>query len=374
MKKINILLVLASVMLASCAKDTTVDQTADGSIKKTIFATIQNEDDSRVQINENAQTVWTEGDQITVIGPNTYARYKFNGVTGDRAGSFELAENYASRPGAPIDRFATYYALSSTDGFVNYANTTELSNDNEVLATFPSVQNYLENSYGTKANVMAGGSKDGNSYFFQNICAYLRVSLTGSKKVQRLELVGNDNEPISGKTYFNITDVQKPAFRWEGGAVKSVRVECPEEGVQLSDDPVDFYFAIIPTSFTEGFSVLVTFTDGSVFPLSTSKSITLMRNRIRPMSPKSTEGGDWKTAYIYHKGTVAATPQVGGGAYTVGTISWGDNSAVQISDRTNDYVYADGKDKHTISVQVMGATSLTLGHMTGVEKVDLSNF
>ena len=82
-------------MLASCAKDTTVDQTADGSIKKTIFATIQNEDDSRVQINENAQTVWTEGDQITVIGTHPYARYKFNGVTGDRAGSFELSVNYA---------------------------------------------------------------------------------------------------------------------------------------------------------------------------------------------------------------------------------------------------------------------------------------
>lgn len=374
MKKMSLFLLLASVMLAACTKDTVVDQETDNALRKSIFATIVNEDDSRVQINENMQTVWTEGDHITVIGPNVYARYKFNGVTGDRAGSFELAEDYKSRPGAPIDRFATFYAISSTDGFVNYANTTELSNKNEVLATFPSVQTYLENSYGTKANVMAGASNDGNSYFFQNICAYLRISLTGSKKVSRLELVGNDDEVVSGKTWFNITNVNTPAFRWEDGALKSVRIDCPEEGVQLSDDPVDFYFALIPTKFAEGFSVLVSFTDGTVFPLSTSKSITLLRNRIRPMSPKSTEGGDWKTAYIYHKGNVVAYPQVGGGAYTVGSISWGDNSAVQLSDRSEDYVYADGKPKHTISIQVIGATSLTLSHMTGIEKIDLSNF
>lgn len=373
MKKIYLFMLLTSVMLASCAKDTTVDVEPTDTNPNTIFATIEHSDNSRVQINEKVQTVWTEGDHITTMGPGIYSRYKFNGKTGDRAGSFELAENYIETKDAVMSRLNAHYAVYSTDDYIDYGTTT-VENTSFAVATFPTVQTHVEGTYDPTANVMAGTSEDGKSFVFQNVSAYLRVSFTGTKIVKRLELQGNNEETIAGRTYFDLADINNPKFRWEVGSSKSIILECGDKGVQLSNEPTEFMFALIPTTFTKGFTVLVTFTDGTVFSITATKEIQLMRNHIRPMAVSGTEGSVDNSIYIYHKGEVVAMPQITGGASTTGTISWGDGGTALVGRSTADYVYQDGKPKHTITVQVTAAASMTMSHMVGVEKIDLSNF
>lgn len=370
MRTIKLFLLAASVMLAACAKDVNLESANEAS-NETILASIENTPNTRVQINEHVQTVWTEGDFITVFGPGVYRRYDFTGKTGDRAGLFTASTNYGATNGPS---FYDYFAVYSPDEGISYKGLEV--GDNEVAVTFPVEQHYIAGSYGTKANVMAGRSLDaaGKSFSFQNMCAYLRVSLTGVKSVKRLELMGNNDEIIAGLTYFNRSNANTPGFRWVDNYSKSVKLECGEDGVQLSETPAEFHLACVPTNFTKGISVVVTFTDGTVYPISGNRVLDLQRNHIRPMAVIDTKNSDGSVAYIYHKGTVAAAPQIIGGAQITGAISWGDNNSVSIGNVSGDYVYADGKEKHTISIHVFGAASLSLDHMTGIEKIDLSHF
>ena len=93
MKNMNLFVLLALVMLTACAKDTNLGEDKDLT-HDTIYASIENKEDSRVQIDENVKTVWTEGDEITIFGDGQYARYKFDGKTGDRVGSFTKSMSF----------------------------------------------------------------------------------------------------------------------------------------------------------------------------------------------------------------------------------------------------------------------------------------
>lgn len=367
MKKMNILLLLALVMLAACSKDNTaIDQPVKLAEGK-IYATIENDEDSRIQLNDQMQTVWTEGDKIVVFGPTSYARYAYDGKTGDRAGSFTKTDDFTAANG----KFKKFYALASTDSYVDFMTTSATAE--EIIATFPDHQNYISGSYGAGANVMIGSSDDGTTFAFKNLSAYLRVSLTGTKKVSHIELAGNSDEIIAGKAYFKYDDLYNPSYRFETGYSRTIRLDCGDEGVQLSEvEPTEFTFAMIPTTFNKGFSILVCFTDGSVFPQSTTKTIKFDRNRISPMKVVSTEFSDWQKIYIYHSGLTIAAPQIGG-AFVSGSIHWGDDNYSTLGTSV-DYNYTDGNPSHTVSIQAIGGTSLNLNHLDGVTKIDLSNF
>ncbi|MBQ5353766.1 MAG: hypothetical protein IIU64_05035 [Alistipes sp.] len=53
----------------------------------------------------------------------------------------------------------------------------------------------------------------------------------------------------------------------------------------LSSTPTDFYFTMLPVEFTDGFTVKITCTDGTVMTKSTSKKIKINRNEIQAMEP-----------------------------------------------------------------------------------------
>lgn len=367
MKRVYLVL-LSSVILTACTQDKTTDVEPSAMGLNKIYATIEAPEESRVQLNDQLQTVWNKGDEITVFGINEYSRWTFDGETGDRSGSFTKKENYT----AVADKFDKYYAITSTDGYIDYEATT--ASRDEMIVHFPEAQNYVPGSYGSNANIMLGSSADGNSFDFKNVSGYLRVSLTGDKVVERVEVFGNNGETLSGRTIFNYKNVSNPKFRWETGAFDRVYVDCGE-GVQLSEEPTDFTLALIPQRFDMGFTICVRFTDGTVFPKTTSKAITIQRNRISPMKVTATNLTDWQKAYIYHTGPSIAFPQVKvGDMFPSGCIYWGDDIVSNLSDAEGDYVFKDNKASHTVTVQSMGANTLQLSHCTGVTKIDLSNF
>ena len=76
-----------------------------------IYASIASTE-TKVQLNDLKQTVWTEGDQIYVIGPDIYAVYQFDGKTGDRSGSFTKV-GWGTPPGTYGVYFDQYYAVYS---------------------------------------------------------------------------------------------------------------------------------------------------------------------------------------------------------------------------------------------------------------------
>ncbi len=373
MKKIYILSLMISVFFASCSKDNSaVDKTPEVAQNK-IYASI-GDLETRVQLNTELQTVWNEGDEITVMGPGIYSQWSFDGKTGDRTGSFSNVESYDPN----VEKFTKYLAVYPAHGNLDYDATTAIKS--EVIVNLPAEQKYVKGSYSPGANVMLGTSSDGNAYMFNNISSYLRLSLVGQKVVKKIQLLGNSKEFLAGRLFINSDNNSANLHADDASNSKTITLDCGE-GVQLSDTPEDFYIVLPPVNLAKGFSIVVEFTDGTLFSKYRANQIAFYKNTIHPMDVLNVDPSDEdRYIYIYHSGDRVAFPRVlfAEGVPTAGSVNWDDGKAemlpTDLEEELIDHVYTDGKPSHTISVQISDANIFTLGHCTGVSRVDFSNF
>lgn len=359
-----IFLVLSAIMVIACTQRE-VDDVFSNEEGDKIYASIMDAE-TKVQLNELKQTVWTAGDQIYVIGPDHFGGYIFDGNTGDRSGSFTRFGE-GTPPNQQGYYFDQYYAIYS-----NYKSFGAYANGNGVIfAELPQVQRYLDNSYGLSANTMVATSQDGINFSFKNILGYLRLSLIGDKKVRSIALQGNNNEIISGIFYFNLGDIYTRT--WYNSMSNSIVLDCTEEGVQLSETPKEFYMVVPPVAFQKGFTISVNFTDGTYCPQSTSRSLEIEANTIHHMATLSTLDSDWAIMNIYHTGNKISYPILTGETSRTGTINFGDGRSDMLGGR---YVheYNDGNPSHTVTVKAKGAYGFVIYGCEGISKIDLSNF
>lgn len=332
-----------------------------------IYASIDNfeSSDTRVELNNKKQTVWTEGDEILVFH-NSYIRgYTFDGKTGDRSGSFTHTSNY----GAPSDNFKVYdqyYAVHlPLTTYGKYSDNTPA-----FYTTIPATQSYKQDSYGVGTNALLGTSDDGVNFKFKNVFGYLRLGITGSKAVKSIEISGNSNETIAGDLAFN---KEAKITSWYQNQSTSITVDCGD-GVQLTDEPTYFYVTLPTMTFASGISLTINFSDDTIFPQSTSKSITIERNTIQPMATFDTGGEiEWQTVTIEHTGSTISAPYLFGSSAITGYIYWGDDNMSDIN-TLESYVYNDGIDSHTVTVKTVNATSFLIENCVGISEIDLTNF
>ena len=367
MRKLFIIALL-STMWVACSKDQTASDEQMGA--PTIYASIEEPSTSRVQLNEQKQTVWTAGDEIIIYEPDQLTLWRFQGETGDRGGTFQRVGKYGVPDNYASVGFQGHNALFSSQSLVSYGADAQ---GGLIFTQIEATQTYEPHSYGVKANLMFGHSDDGSSYSFMNLLGYLRLSLTGAKKVQKIELWSNDNEQmLAGIVYFSPNSPTQ--LMWSQNFAYTLTLDCGE-GVQLSSQPTDFYFAMKPDVLANGITVQVYFTDGSFIPKTTGKSITIERNAIQPMATFSTgDNLEWQTTYIWHTGNYIAAPRILYYPSTpaTGIIEWGDGST-SMANMEQDHDYTDGKPSHTVVVKSSNAVGLSIEGLKGVTKIDLSN-
>ena len=352
--------------ICSCVQDATEDILVNVESEDSIYAII--EDDSRVELTKSHQMVWTKSDYIYVYGPDIRKRYKFNGNTGDKGGTFTLNNTYS-----PLStNINCYYAASSpyTGGY-GITSSGRLRLYSPASGTF--TQKYDPVNGTTKnVNIMFGASDDGQNFSFKGIMGYLMISLTGEKIVKSVELFNNSGENIAGRYYFYVDAPETVYWYSNSNPQPTILLDCGD-GVQLSDTPTHFYFAIKPMTLTEGATVNVTFTDGTTFVQSTSKSIVIERNTIQPMKAISTSNVVYQQLNITYEGSVFTMPTVAGETSLSGYIDLGDGSTLLLNQFTS-YEYTDAKTSHTVSIKLRNASSFQMDGCDGVTEIDLSNF
>ncbi|MBR5464958.1 MAG: membrane lipoprotein lipid attachment site-containing protein [Alistipes sp.] len=356
----TLLLAFAVFVLAACSKDTT--ETPDLSTDK-IYASILPTDATRVELNANKQTVWTAGDYIVVPGPADMRLYQFDGQTGDRNGTFTYRGTYN------VTNYATDYVFDRYYAYLRQETVSlgRLNNGTPVLfMDANSVQHYKKGSYGATDNLIVGASDDGKNFSFQNVLGYLRLSITGDKAVKSITLTGNNEEPIAGQIYCPISDI--PNAYWYQKE-STITLDCGT-GVQLTDSPTEFYIVVPPVTFSKGFTVVLTFTDGSTYLKSTSKAVTIARNMIQPMKNFATNGEvQQQVVTIEHTGSWIAAPLL---KNAMGSIEWGDGTTSLLDELTS-FTYTDGAASHTITIKATNVTTVELTNCTGITKLDVSN-
>lgn len=340
------------------------EESSLGNIEK-IHATIE-DDGTRVQLNSKVQTVWNRGDEIIAFQPGGLVYwYQFKGNTGARSGELHkyAQSGFSTDPG-----FDRNYALYPAGAFMAVAY---VGNELALLADFPSVQKYIKDSYGIGSNILVASSDDPDEYRFRNMSAFLRLNLTGSKKVSEITLKGNGSEILAGSFYYLLSDMLN--YSWYEASSYELKLDCGN-GVQLGDAPVAFHFSLMPVKFSKGITVTITFTDGTQVVKRTSKAVELSRNDLLPMAVVDTGTADWHTIEIEHSTDSFEIPVLSGGTSLVGFIHWGDGNQSALGEWSGTYLYWDNLSSHTVTVKSDGAYLVEFPSLRGVSEINFSNF
>ncbi len=275
MKKI-LLFAAVATLFAACTKDATNDL-APAKPTDTFYASI-GEDDSRVQLNEQMQTVWTEGDRVSVFNKTTgNRRYKFTGKTGDRTG--ELSYMNGGTTGSTISQVVAVYPYNSANAISVYGS--------KITTTIPARQTYCKDSYSIGSSIMVAWSKT-EKLSFHNVMGWIRIALTGYETIKTITLQGNNNELVAG----GATIKSDMSVEIATGGTKMITLDCGD-GVALSKEkPTYFYIALLPQTFENGLSVIATDADGGCMYLKCDDKISVKRNSIIPTTLKLYEKDD----------------------------------------------------------------------------------
>lgn len=327
------------------------------------------EEETRVELNDDQKTIWSEGDQVVRFGTDILELWEYTGLTGEDTNRFSfvgdlpILEDY--------DYNDKYYVFYSYDSFLEVTYTPD---GPEVLHEVATIQDYEPNTYDPKSSVMVAESTDGESFSLSNLVGYIHLPLTGDKTIENIILIGNNDETLGGRRSFLMTDPEQ-AY-WEDDSQKAIGIVC-NEGVTLTQEATDFYITLMPTIFNKGFSMRITFSDGTFETLSTDQKMTVERNKILHLNEVSTSPGSKpdsaQTITIKHKGDMVAFPILDS-AYI---ILWGDENSNVVeyySDFFGSYVYDDGLSSHTITICSNSAKTFEINSCSGITEIDFSQF
>ena len=238
-----------------------------------------NEADTKVYLDENIKILWNADDRISIFNKSTLnQQYRFDGETGENAGTFHRVPNDYFGAGNDLDYICSIYP---------YQESATISNSEILTLTLPEEQTYQEKSFGQGANTMVSITDD-KLLKFKNMGGYLALKFYGDDvSVSSIRLVGNNGEPLSGKATIQLPFGTNPELEMASTAGKSIFLKC-EEPVQLGttkDDATIFWMVVPPTDFTDGFTLLVSNPDGDVFIKETHSHLTIDRNGVLRIAP-----------------------------------------------------------------------------------------
>lgn len=237
-------------------------------------------EDTRTYIDDANSLRWHEGDLITLFyGDTQNLKYRFNGNTGDNSGTFSYVDEGAQNVGDVINHLYAVYPYNE--------DIAMDSTDDRIIVRIPNVQHYAQNSFGRDANVMAAKADKSSEPLmsFRNCCGYLKLQIYGSSTISHIELRGNNSEILAGAAYLSFAEDGVPEMVVYDGDT-TISLNCGE-GVTLSDNaasPTEFWFALPPTTFSDGIEATIYDVDGNAYRQSTTNKVEIVRNTIQPMS------------------------------------------------------------------------------------------
>ncbi len=276
-------LLLAALLVVGCSAndsigDTFINDPATKVYKAGFEGIFPEGQETRTYFDDALKLHWNAGDHLSIFKTTLNQEYKFNGSEGATSGEFSLVGSGGSDGASLPADYAVY----------PYSTGTSISSSGEITLSLPSVQKYVEGSFGPGANTMVAVTKDKEDDFlaFKNVGGYLVLKLYGSGSVKSVTLAGNNGEKIAGKAVVSVSYGSDPVTVMDDSASGTIMVNCGE-GVALASTAAQaksFWFVVPPVTFSGGFTFTITGSNGATIKKSTSKSRTITRNVQNSMS------------------------------------------------------------------------------------------
>lgn len=291
MKKIAFMLALSVAVLVSCQKN---EETALVLENEVFTASVESFDaQTKTSMTQDRQVVWSQDDRLAIFQGSTLAdEYKVTDAgEGNTNATFILVTDNSEvngdfSAGVEVPRNIAFYPYAS--GLSITASTIDDEGTSYKITGYelPETQYYAAGSFGNGAFPMTAvtSSMSDHNLKFRNLLGAMKLRLKGTQTVKSIKVEGKNNEKLSGAAVItayatNLT----PAITMAETAGTSVTLDCGD-GVRLNESTAtDFFIALPPVLFSQGFTVTVTDDASQTYTFSADVANTVLRSSILTM-------------------------------------------------------------------------------------------
>ena len=248
---------------------------------------ISEEDSQKGEFVIHARTEGGEDTKTSLSGLGTDGMYHALWAAGDvitvYADGSTVPGDFTLTSGAGTDR-ATFSGATAGSSFIGFYPSSMIAAEgwqsNVLTINLPQEQAYAAGTFapGTFPMIAVGSA---SNLTFKNLCAILKVSITGEEQVNSIEFKPADaSKIVSGKATVQTNyGGGSPQLVMAAGGANTVTLNCG--AVQLNaTTPTDFYLVIPAGTYTGGFSLDIKTFHGTITK-TTTQDITFERSQLR---------------------------------------------------------------------------------------------
>lgn len=339
MKTTRILsLAAAALTLAACGNEEFIENNPGNEAAKPEFMTFTASAPQTRTLLDGLNVHWVEYDEIAIWdGSGAYQKFMVDAESIN--GSEATFTGPVLVPGADYTAFYPLIAVESMDA-------------TSITFNLPAEQTAVA---GTFANQLApslakatGGSTD---LVFENLCALVKFTVPADMAGEGIFTLvgGNGTDALAGKYWVEYsTGNQTPGFERTNRVTLKGNFEAGK----------DYYFVVLPSTLTKGFSLLYEDSKSKLYRKATGKSVTLTAGRILNLGMLAS--ADFEKAVV---------KEIYAGLGSGGTATANADGTVTLSDDDLSALAA----MTTLELPTGGVTSLPgLGYCTGLNELDCS--
>ena len=278
MKKFYLFAATTMALLTACQENEALETITDAEINSAesveLSASI-NESSTRTYLGEGGGVCWEPKEAIGVFYLNSaQSKFTVRAITNDAKTNASLFCASPNKSGEAIAHAVAVYPYDAnatlTLNYVDVDVDVDVDDDDNVDAqdgdnvdeqeptlasytvatTFPAVQSYKANSFGSGASPMMAIAEKGSDLGFKNVAATIKLQLTGTATITKVEVTTTSGKPLAGAcTYTMPVDGGAPTFAFNNGGdtYTTITLDCGEEGVQLKEnEATNFMFTLPP--------------------------------------------------------------------------------------------------------------------------------
>ena len=255
------------VLAASCVKEN-----APESSEKTTVNYVPMEFTSSVEtktVLAEGKVNWLAGDKISIFD---------NSATAETHNNFFETTGDGSFTGTVPEDATEFYALYP------YREASSLT-EGAISINLPAEQNAVVGSFADDLAIMVAKA-EGNTLSFKNVCSHIKFTLAEElTDVKSITLMGNKAEILAGPATVDMSDGDPKITVSIPNSAQTYVTLRNSDGTALT--PGDYYFTVLPVTFTGGFTVILSKTDGAQVAKKTTNSRDELaeRNSILVMKP-----------------------------------------------------------------------------------------
>ena len=291
MKKFYLFSAIAMALLTACQENealVTITNAEINSAEGVELSASINENSTRTYLGEGNSVCWELKEGIGVFfGYNKQSKFTVRSIDKDTPAQATLFCASPNKSGEAIEHSVAVYPYDANATLtLNYNDNIDaqdgddVANENEengegaveeqeptlvsysVATTFPAVQSYKANSFGSGASPMMAIAEKKKDLGFRNVGAIINLKLKGTATISRIVVSTNTGKKLAGACTYTIpvkydengtlkTGVDPSIKEFAEDASTTITLNCGEKGVQLSEEEItNFMFTIAPMGFT----------------------------------------------------------------------------------------------------------------------------